>query len=247
MTEVVSTPDVKPLGLGARIIGVITAPAATFADIVRVPRPAAVLFVVAAVIAIASVAPQFTETGRQAALDMQVKGMQRFGVEVTPELYARMEESSHSVPRRLGSAAGAFIMLPIMALLFAAIYWVVFNTILGGLATYKQVLAIVTHSQVVGALGVLLGLPVQIMSGKISMTGPFNLGALAPMLEEGSKLATFLGSISVFSLWGFIVTGIGLGVLYKRSGRNIAIGIIVVYLLIMFGVSSVFGSFLRAS
>jgi hypothetical protein len=247
MTEAVSAPDVKPLGLLSRIIGIVTAPTATFADVVRVPRPAGVLFVVAAVIAIASVAPQFTEAGRQAALDMQVRSVQQFGVEVTPEAYARMEEGSRSVPRRLFGVAGAFIGLPIMSLLFAAIYWAAFNTILGGTATFKQVLAIVTHSQVIGALGVLVGVPIQMMSGKISMAGPFNLGALAPMLEEGSKLANYLGSISFFGLWGFVVTGIGLGVLYKRSGLYIAIAIIIAYLAIMYGVSSLFGSFMGAA
>ncbi len=62
---------------------------------------------------------------------------------------------------------------------------------MGGMATFKQVLAIVTHSQVIGALGLVAALPIYILgSGAMTMSGPFNLGALAPMLEEGSTLAT---------------------------------------------------------
>ena len=115
-------------------------------------------------------------------------------------------------------------------MLFAALYWVAFNTVMGGTASFKQVLAIVSHSQVISALGIVAGLPIQLMQTKMTMGGPFNLGALAPMLEEGSTLATFLGGISVFSLWGLVVTAIGLGVLYRRNSRNIAITLIAVFL-----------------
>src|SRR3990172_2732977 len=100
-----------------------------------------------------------------------------------------MEESSHNVGLKVLGLAGTFVFLPIASLFFAAVYWAIFNTIMGGTATFKQVLAVVTHSQVIGALGMLAGLPIQLMRGTMTMAGPFNLGALAPMLEEGSKLA----------------------------------------------------------
>jgi len=53
--------------------------------------------------------------------------------------------------------------------------------------------------------------------------GPFNLGALAPMLDETSRLAKFLGNISIFSLWGAFVTATGLSVLYRRKMTGILI------------------------
>lgn len=247
MTEPTSAaPSAQPLGLVTRMIGVITSPKATFANVVAAPRPAGILFVVAAIIAIAGSIPQFTESGRQASIAMQEKTLERFGQTVTPEVHEGIVASSQSVPRKVFGIVSAFIVLPIISLLFAALYWAAFNTVMGGTASFKQVLAVQTHSQVIGALGVIVGLPIQLMKGTISMSGPFNLGALAPMLEEGSTLATFLGSISVFSLWALIVTGIGLGVLYRRSGRNIAIALIVIFLLFMYGVSSLFGSFMGA-
>jgi len=89
-------------------------------------------------------------------------------------------------------------------------------------------------------------LPITLSTGKVTMAGPFNLGALAPMLEPGSTLAAFLGIISVFTLWGFVVDAIGLGVLYRRNSRNIAIALIGVFLLIMFVVASMWGQYLAA-
>lgn len=240
MTDSATPETATPLPLLSRIIGVITSPRATFQNIVAAPRPFGVLFIVATIIGLASIAPQFTEKGRAATLEAQVSAIERFGGTVTPEARERLEERSHNVPLRFLGLLGTYVFLPVMALLFAAIYWAAFNVVLGGTASFKQVLAIITHSQVVGALGIIAGLPIILSTGKMTMTGPFNLGALAPMLEEGSKIAAWLGSISVFTLWALVLTSIGLAVLYKRNSRNIAITLIAIYLLIMFGVTALF-------
>jgi hypothetical protein len=221
----------------------ITAPTATFGNVVAVPQPFGILFVCALLIGLGSAVPQFTESGRQATVDMQLRSIERFGATVTPEMQAQMEASSRSPVTKVMAIAGPLIMLPIVSLIFAALYWAIFNTALGGTASYKQVLAIVSHSQVIGAIGVLAALPIQLMKGTISMAGPFNLGALAPMLEPDSLLANVLGGISVFGIWGFIVTGIGLGVLYRRSGRNISIALIVVYVLFVVAASGLWSMF----
>jgi len=68
------------------------------------------------------------------------------------------------------------------------------------------------------------------MKPTAGMGGPFNLGALAPMLEEGSRLLRFLTNVSVFSIWGVFVNAIGLAVLYKRKTTGIFIALLVVYL-----------------
>ena len=242
MTEPSET--TAPLSLVSRIIGVITAPKATFQNIVAAPRPVGVLLVVALLMSLGQMIPQLTEAGRKSALEQQVKMIERFGQTVTPEAYQKMEERANSPVTHVIGLVAAMIILPVVVLFFAAIYWAIFNTIMGGTAAFKQVLAIVTHSQVIAVLGMLLGLPIQLMRGQVSFTGPFNLGALAPMLEEGSKMATVLGAIDVFRIWAAIVTGIGLGVLYKRSGRNIAIALVLVYLLLTIGLASAFSSFM---
>jgi hypothetical protein len=126
-------------------------------------------------------------------------------------------------------------MVPIMSMVFAALYWVAFNALLGGTGTFKQVLAVVTHSQVITALGAIVSAPIQYAQDMISPAGPFNLGALAPMLDPDGFAAAFLSMLTVFQLWSVIVTAIGLAVLYKRPVRNIAIALLVVHLLVMAG------------
>jgi hypothetical protein len=232
-----NTPPVAAQGLIARFVGIITSPRATFEGLVSSPRPFGILALVALVTAVAVSAPQFTDRGRQASLDMQVKQTEKFtGQPVSDAQYTQMEKMSHYTP--IFTLVGPFISFPIFTLIFTAIYWAIFNGILAGTATFKQVTGIIAHSAVITALGAALGAPVQYMQGTMSNVGPFNLGALMPFLPDGSFLANFFGSVGVFTIWGIIVTAIGLAVLYKRKTRNIAITLMAVYFLVVAGVAA---------
>ena len=231
-----------PLGLLQRMIGMITAPKATYESVVAHPRPFGVLFVCALIIGITATAPQFTEPARQATLDMQIKSMERFGVTATPEVIEKMEAQSRNPVSRAMGAIAPLIMFPILALILSGLFWVFFNAILGGVATFKQVLAVTAHSYVITALATTLALPILLYKFSMSMGGPFNLGALVPMLDETSTLARLLSGISVFSIWGWIVVAIGLGVLYRRSGKAIATTLVILSLLFAFALTAVFGS-----
>jgi hypothetical protein len=227
-------------GLIARAIGIIVSPRATYEDVVRSPKAFGILFLCSLVIGISQGAPQFTERGRQAVLDMQVQQIERMtGQTVTDDMYTQMERRS-----RFGgyfSVIGVLVFMPVWSLLLTAVFWAIFNALMGGTATFKQVLAVVTHSQVIGALGAAVSAPIQLMQGTMSMSGPFNLGALVPMLAETSFVARFLGSVSVFTLWGLFVLAIGLAVLYKRKTTNIAIALFAVYALITAAIIAVLG------
>jgi hypothetical protein len=224
------------------MIGMITAPRATYESVVAHPRPFGVLFVCALVIGITATIPQFTEPARQATLDMQIKSMERFGVTATPEVIEKMEAQSRNPVSRAMGAIAPLIMFPILALILSGLFWVFFNAILGGVASFKQVLAVTAHSYVITALATTLSLPILLYKFSMSMGGPFNLGALVPMLDETSTLARFLSGISVFSIWGWIVVAIGLSVLYRRSASAIATTLVILSLVFTFALTAVFGS-----
>lgn len=241
MTDAVTPAPAQ--SLFARIIGIILSPKATFESVVAHPRPIGVLAVCALVIGLAAGLPQFTERGRQAAIDSQVEMQERMtGQPVTDEQYQALAKMSSF--GAYSAIVGTFVTMPIVSLIMAAIYFVIFNAILGGSGTFKQVLAIVTHSQVIGALGAALGAPIMLMQGTMSMSGPFNLGALVPMLDETSLFARVLGATSVFTLWGIVVTAIGFATLYRRKTANIAIALLVAYLVLVTAILAVVGSFM---
>jgi hypothetical protein len=218
----------QPLGLLARAVGVITSPTPTFKRIVAVPKPVGILFLVCLVLGLAAAGPQFTEAGRRGVLDVQVQQIERFtGQPISPEMYAQLEAGAG----RAGytTFVSMFVFVPFLVVVMTAVSWAIFNIVLGGNATFKDVLNVTSHSQVIWAVGAVVGLPIQLMQGTFEQAGPFNFGALVPMLDASHPLRLFLSALSVFSIWQVIVNGIGLGVLYKRRpGLFIAVLLIIV-------------------
>jgi hypothetical protein len=239
--SVASAPGGK--GVFSRALGIIFSPGATFKEALRDPRPVGILLLCCVVIALAASVPQLTERGQQAALDAQVEAIERFsGKPVTPEMYAQMEQQAGY--GAYGSIIGVFMFMPVVSLIMAGVLWVVFSAVLGGTAPFKSVLTVVTHSQVIGALGAVISAPVQWLQGTQTMAGPFTLGALAPMLEPGSFLALFLSGVGVFVLWQVAVCGIGLAVLYARNVGRVTAGLMAGYLVLAALVTGVISSFM---
>ena len=222
MTEAI--PPAKAPSLLSRVIGIIVSPKATFQKIVPAPTVLGVILLVGVAVGLSQGLPRLSETGRQAALDAQVKQTEKFtGQPVSEEQYARMQKFAPVTA--YATIAVTPIIMAIAVLLFGGIYFVIFNVILGGTASFKQVASIVAHASIITALGAVLAAPVQYFQGTANPMGPFTLGALLPALDENSFLARFLGFVGVFSIWGTIVTAIGFGVLYRRKTSNIAIGL----------------------
>jgi len=226
-----TTPDGPLLpGLLARVMGVITSPGETFVHVVRTPKVAGMLFVVCLATALSQGLPQFTESGRAAALEMQVQQAERWtGQPVTDEAYAAMEKQS-----RFGAylaLVGAFIFVPFVSVIMTAVFWAVFNTILGGTASFKHVMAVLVHSQVISTLSAVVAAPIMYARGQVSASGIANLGALVP-LDETSFLAKFFGMIDLFVIWWLVVLAIGLATLYKRTTTGVATGLLATYAVI---------------
>lgn len=243
MTDPTLTPAVPegpPLpGLFARVIGVITSPGETFAHVVRTPKVSGALFIVCLATALAQGLPQFTESGRAAALEMQVQGMERMGMTVTDEMYTEMARRSQSNTAGYIALVTTFIFTPVVTVFFTALFWAVFNTMLGGTATFKHVMAVVAHSQIISTLSIVIASPIMYMRGQMSASGIANLGALIPM-DETSFLARFFGMIDLFVIWWVVVLAIGLAALYKRSTSGVATGLLVTYAVIALAFASIF-------
>jgi hypothetical protein len=214
-------------GLLSRIIGVVLSPRETFEAVAAQPRWLGVMAVVVAVIAGATVGFMLTETGRQAALDAQVRQMEAFGMTISDEMYAQMERRVGSPLSAAFTALSIIVFVPVVNAIIGAILFVIFNAVLGGSATFKQLYAVLAHVGVIGALQQLFAVPVNLARG--SMSNPANLAVFVPMLDESSFVTRFLGMIDLFYVWQTIVLGIGLAVLYRRRAQPIIISLLIVY------------------
>lgn len=225
MTDTIPASEPTAKSLPARVIGVLTAPRATYADVAARPRWFGVLALVVVIGGLGVYTFMSTDIGKQAALDQQVRTMESFGMKMTDALYQRLEEGMGRAAIT-GALAQAF-GLPIAALIVAGILIGVFNAIMGGNASFAQVFAIVAHSAVVLSVAQLFGLP--LAYARETMSGATNLGVFLPFLDDASFLARFFGSIDLFYIWWMVSLSIGLGVLYRRRTGPIAISMLVVY------------------
>ena len=231
MTETTAAaPELAPLpGLFARFIGIITSPKATFEAVVRNPRWVGMLALICVLTSASQFALTATERGRQAMLEMQVKQMEKLGVTVTDDMYAQMQTRQTSPMARVFSIVGVFVFFPLFLIFLpAAIFYAVFNAIMGGTAQFSQIVAVLTHSWVILTLAGFLTTGINMANGTMQ-TSVANLGVLLPMLTEGSFAANLAGSIDLFRVWFVIVLAMGLGVLYKRKTANVAMGLFTVY------------------
>jgi len=225
---VVGAAEAAPKGLAARFLGIITAPRDTFTSVAAHPRWFGIFALTTVIVAICSAAPMFTDAGREAALDRQVSQMQSFGMQVNDQMYERMQQGMKTAPY---TTAGAILVFaPIMAVVFTGILFALFNGVLGGEASFKQLFAVWAHASVISALGQLFTAPINLARGAIGSAT--SMAVLLPMIEEGSFFGRLLGMIDLFVIWWLLVLAIGLGVLYRRRTQPIAYGLFGVYALI---------------
>ena len=194
-------------------------------SVVAAPKWFGMLVVTTLLVAVFSALPMTTEAGKQAGIDQQVEQRRSFGMETSDREYAQMERMSGVMPYI--TFGMVVIMSPIIALIIAGILFAIFNAALGGEASFRQVFAVLIHAGAVSALSTVFSGIVNYFRG--AMGSVANLGALLPMLPEGSFLANLLGTIDVFLIWYVIVLAIGLGVLYRRRTQPIAISLFVFY------------------
>jgi hypothetical protein len=217
--------DAQGKSLPARFAGILFAPRATYAAVAARPRWLGIFLTVYIITASAATALMSTEVGRNALLDRQIAQQESFGRKMTQEQIDRLEK--FSVYFVYATPVLQFGGLALGGLVISGLAFAVFNAILGGDATFKQVFAIVAHSGVVLAVLSLFTTP--LAYARESMASTTNLAIFLPFLDESSFVARFLGSIDLNFIWWLISLAIGLGVLYRKRTGPIAITLLSVY------------------
>jgi hypothetical protein len=206
---------------------------------VAYPKWFGMLVVTILVVTVFTVLPMTTEEGKQAALDQQVSQMEAFGRQVDDAAYERMRQGMAYAP--YFTAGGIIVVSPIMVLIITGILFAVFNAAMGGNATFKQLLAVVTHAGVVSSLSAVFTGPLNYFRGAVGSAT--NLRVLLPMVDEKSFVGRLLGMVDLFIIWWLVVLAIGLAVLYRRRTQPIAITLLAVYGVIALCVALVMSSF----
>lgn len=210
--------------LGARLIGVIRRPRATFEAVAAGPRWAGLMAGSAAATALAGALLFQTEVGRLALVDQWERTAIAFGQSIDDTRYEELQQFSeqgaiYSVGRAVLS--GPVLIVSISLLLFALLN----NR--PSRAQFRGMLAIVTHASVILTIRQLVAAPIAYARETTASTT--SLGVWFPMFDEGSAIARFLGALDLFVIWWAVVLAIGAGVLYRRKTTPLALSFVGTY------------------
>ncbi len=127
-------------GLGVRFFGILVSPRATYERVAADPNWIGILVLSLGCVAATTTVFLSTEVGQRAVLEQQIQGMQNFGMTVTDDVYARLEENApNAVYFALANLAGGGV--PIVCVVLSGVLYAALYGFLGARATFTQVFA----------------------------------------------------------------------------------------------------------
>ena len=228
VTSQMAIPAAPEKGLMGRVVGVLTSPRDTYADIIARPRWFGLAMVVLVLAIIPPAVLMSTEVGQRALLDQQLQTFEGFGRTVTDQQYQLFQRYASFGPYLV--TITTVVTLPLAGLVVAGILIGVFNVVLGADATFAQVFAVVVGSGVILAFRGLFSAPLDY--ARETLSSPTSLNAVLPFFEDNTFGARLLASIDLFVVWWMVSLAIGMGVLYKRRTAPIATTLLAVYMTI---------------
>jgi hypothetical protein len=215
-TEAGSAEAASLPNLPARIVQVFVSPAALFDSLKEVPAWIGMMLVLVLVSVVSSfLVPE--EVMRELVQANMPAGAEQAQV-----------DQAVSIARVWGRTL-ALVGTPLTIAIIAGILILVYNVILGGEGTFKQLFSATTHAFAIYTVGGLLVLALILARGEMTT---LSLHLLIPGLEEGF-LFRLLRGINVFSLWTAAVLGIAVSRIYpKRSAGSATVLLVALYVLL---------------
>ncbi|WP_419856823.1 YIP1 family protein [Candidatus Palauibacter irciniicola] len=210
--------------LPVRIVQVFVSPAKLF-DALR-QRPAwmgAVLTLIGLSIALQFLTPVIVpeEILRRAAEDR----IADFIPAGTDPAVLEQQVDAAVAPGPVGIIAGAVIATPLILSLIAGLLLIAFNVIMGGEASFKQLLSAGAHAMYIYTAGGIISIGLMATGAETLTLTP---GLFLPEME--GFIGRFLNGINIFSVWTCGVLGVAVSRFYP--GRSVAAG--TTYLLVLY-------------
>ncbi len=206
----------EPASFFQRMLLVFTDPAKAFTGIVAHPRwiGALVVVILVGLVSAQVTFPYIMEAQRNTF--QQNPNLSPEQAEVMMQRFAPEKEPSQRIWMTLTPVVGGFLELIILAGLFTFGC----SFLLGGEASFKQVMAVVAHSLLVRVPKVLLVTPLILM--KQSMSVSTSLVVLIPADQWISPLGVLLMQVDIFKIWGIYLLILGLSVAYRFTKGKVA-------------------------
>ena len=219
-TTVQQKPAAGP-GLAARLIGVLVSPKETFGAIAANPKWVGAMAITLAIAAVCQYLILSSPPMQDAMIDQALRNPQA-NEQAAERIISILPYALAGFTLILGAGFNAIV---------AGLLMLIFSTLMGGSAKFRQVYAVVAHSAVISCLQGILTASLLLAGAKPSGTSPpgANLAIFVPMLDETSFVTKFLGAIDLILVWWIVTLSIGLAVMYRRRTGGIATTLLAIY------------------
>ena len=213
------------IGLGARVVGVLTSPRETFERVMDDPRWVGILALGVGCTAVLSAALLTTDFAQRALVDQQTAAMVSFGSPVPDDVRAELRQGVEFAPYVVFGSA--LVGAPIVSLILAGLLYGAGYGLLGAEAGFGRIFSVVAHAGVVFAVQQLFVVPLNY--ARESIQPPTTLAAFAPMLDDDTFAYKLLSSVDLFNVWWIMILSIGLAVAWKRRTAPVAVTLYGIY------------------
>ena len=152
---------------------------------------------------------------------------------VMQEEYGEMTEEQRAVMEQMAEAMG-LVLIPIGTFLWlfvaGGVLLLLANPILGGEATYGQMLAVTAYASLAKLAQTIVIIPILLSTGSLVIIGP-------GLLLSEEMLATFAGRVlagfEIFTLWQILLMAVGTGVMAGCSTRRALIPLLILWAVVI--------------
>lgn len=231
--------QVQKMGLFSRLIGIVFYPGRVFQAVKERPTilgPMVILMIVSA-----SVIPFLTPLNGP-MVESQIRS---FNPDATQEEIAQATAQAGSTANMVIGAIAAVIVVPIQMLVYTLLYWGIFIVMMGQNASFRSVLSIIAHSQLITIVGTVVVVSLSVYQQEMVIS--LHLGSLVPFLETDSLVYRLLKSIDIFTGLWICLLSIGFGVLFRmttRSAAMVPVSIWTLWIVVKIVAAEFFGKYL---
>lgn len=219
-----------------RILGVFTAPTKTFENIDKKPDwvvPLVILLLITMLFTYFTMPYILDEKMAEQQEKLAERGLTPAQIENAME----MGQKFGVVFGFVGAAIGVVVVILISTLILKFIG----NVVLSGKAAFKNLFSVYTYSSLIGALGMLIKLP--LVFQKETHDVHFSLALFLSDEQSKTFLYNFLKMFELFAIWQYVLVAIGFAVVYqfslKKAGWSVAI-VFLIYAIIVAVLASSF-------
>ncbi len=220
--ETAETP--QTLGLIARIANLIASPTRTFASLTQKPDW------ITPILAVALLTISFSLVMKDQLIEVQFAKV-REQLSKNPQISKDQVEQSLGMMKKFWVVGAVFspIVPAVLYFIFGLFYWLLANALLRSKVTYLQLLSVYGYATMIESIGGIMKLPLMVISESLRVDmGPAILFPDEPFMSPWYML---LSRFDLFALWGTVLMGLGLSVLYKKPVGEVVKVVVLMWIL----------------